>query len=139
MMVPTEMLIIPWFMMINTFQWTNSYWSLIFPNLSTAFGVFLMRQFFSGIPNDLFDAGRIDGLSEFGIFWKIALPMVKPALSALAIFTFLLSWNAFLWPVIALDNPNMYTLPVGIALFSGEMLNRWDMIRSEGADSERVR
>ena len=128
MMVPTEMLVIPWFMMTNTLHWTNSYWSLIFPSLSTALGVFLMRQFFVGIPDDLLDAGRIDGLSEFGVFWKIALPMVIPALSALAILTFLMSWNAFLWPVIALDDPNMYTLPVGIAQFSGEMKNRWDMI-----------
>jgi multiple sugar transport system permease protein len=128
MMIPTEMLIIPWFMMTNTFQWTNTFWSLVFPNLSTALGVFLMRQFFSGIPNDLLDAGRVDGLSEFGIYWKIALPLVKPALSALAILTFLMTWNAFLWPVIALDDPNMYTLPVGIAQFSGEMINRWDMI-----------
>ena len=128
LMIPTEMLIIPWFLMVNKLGWTNSYWSLLFPSLVTAFGIFLMRQFFSGIPDDLLDAGRIDGLSEFGVYRKVALPLVKPALSALGIFTFLGSWNAFLWPVVALDDPSKYTLPVGIALFSGEMLNEWDLI-----------
>lgn len=128
LMIPTEMLIIPWFLMVNKMGWNNSYWSLLFPGLVTAFGIFLMRQFFTGIPDGLLDAGRIDGLSEFGVYRKIALPLVKPALSALGIFTFLGSWNAFLWPVVALDDPTKYTLPVGIALFSGEMLNEWDLI-----------
>lgn len=128
LMIPTEMLIIPWFLMVNKMGWNNSYWSLLFPGLVTAFGIFLMRQFFMGIPDDLLDAGRIDGLSEFGVYRKVALPLVKPALSALGIFTFLGSWNAFLWPVVALDDPSRYTLPVGIALFSGEMLNEWDLI-----------
>ncbi len=128
LMVPTEMLIIPWFLMINKFGWVNSYWSILFPGLVSAFGIFLMKQFFTGIPDDLLDAGRIDGLSEFGVYWHVALPLVRPALSALAIFTFLASWNAFLWPVIAIDDPNMYTLPVGLALFSSEVLNEWDLI-----------
>lgn len=128
MMVPTEMLIIPWFLMVNKFGWFNSYMSLLFPGLSTAFGIFMMRQFFMSIPDDLLDAGRIDGLSEFGVYWHVALPLVKPALSALGIFTFLGNWNAFLWPVIAVDDPEMYTLPVGLSLFSGEMYNQWDLI-----------
>lgn len=128
LMVPTEMLIIPWYLAIIKTGLTNTYVSLLFPGLVTAFGIFLMRQFFSGIPEELLDAARIDGYSEFQIYRKIALPLVKPALSALGIFTFLGSWNAFLWPVIALDNPDKYTLPVGISLFSGEMLNQWDLI-----------
>jgi multiple sugar transport system permease protein len=75
----------------------------------------MMRQFFAGVPNELLEAARIDGLSEFGIYLKTALPLVKPALSALGIFTFLGNWNAFLWPVIAVDKPDIYTLPVGLA------------------------
>lgn len=130
LMVPTEMLIIPWYLMINKFGWFNTYWSLLFPGLSSAFGIFMMRQFFMGIPDDLLDAGRIDGLSEFGVYWHIALPLVKPALSALGIFTFLGNWNAFLWPVIAVDSPEIYTLPVGLSLFSGEVYNQWDLIMS---------
>jgi multiple sugar transport system permease protein len=128
LMIPTEMLIIPWYIMTNRFGWTNTYWSLLFPGLTTAFGIFLMKQFFEGVPNDLLEAGRIDGLSEFGIFLRAALPLVKPALSALGIFTFLGNWNAFLWPVIVIDKPHLYTIPVGLALFSGESYNQWDLV-----------
>ncbi len=128
LMIPTEMLIIPWYMMSTTFGWLNSYWSLLFPGLTSAFGIFMMRQFFMGVPDDILEAGRIDGLSEFGIFARTAVPMVKPAMSALGIFTFLGNWNAFLWPVIAVDQAHIYTLPVGLALFSGESYNQWDLV-----------
>lgn len=128
LMIPTEMLIIPWYMMCSKLGWFNTYWSLLFPGLTSAFGIFMMRQFFMGIPNDLLEAGRIDGLSEFGIFLKAAVPLVKPAMSALGIFTFLGNWNAFLWPVIAVDKKEFYTLPVGLALFSGESYNQWDLV-----------
>lgn len=128
LMIPTEMLIIPWYMMSNTLGWLNTYWSLLFPGLTSAFGIFMMRQFFMGVPDDILEAGRIDGLTEFGIFMRAAMPMVKPAMSALGIFTFLGNWNAFLWPVIAVDRTDIYTLPVGLALFSGESYNQWDLV-----------
>lgn len=128
LMIPTEMLIIPWYMMINKLKLFNTYFSLLFPGLTSAFGIFLMKQFFDAIPNDLLEAGRIDGLSEFGIFTRTAVPLVKPAIAALGIFTFLGNWNAFLWPVIAVDKLEFYTLPVGLSLFSGEALNQWDLI-----------
>ncbi|WP_353512629.1 carbohydrate ABC transporter permease [Thermus sp. LT1-2-5] len=128
LMVPTEMLVIPWYVMSAERGWINTYWGLLFPGLITAFGVFLMRQFFETLPQDLFDAGRIDGLSEFGIFWRIGLPLVRPALAALGIFTFLGNWNAFLWPLIVVQTPEMRTLPVGIALFSGEAGTAWNLI-----------
>jgi multiple sugar transport system permease protein len=130
LMIPTEMLIIPWYMMSSTMGWLNTYWSLLFPGLTSAFGIFMMRQFFLGVPDDILEAGRIDGLTEFGIFLKAAMPMVKPAMSALGIFTFLGNWNAFLWPVIAVDKPTIITLPVGLALFSGEAYNQWDLVMS---------
>lgn len=120
LMVPTEMLVIPWYMMSINFHWTDSYWGIMFPGVISAFGVFLMRQFFSGVPNDLIDAARLDGFSEFRIFWKIALPLVKPALASLCIFTFLGNWNAYIWPLIVTRSPEMRTLPVGIAFFSSE-------------------
>jgi multiple sugar transport system permease protein len=128
LMVPTEMLVIPWFATSAQYGWTNSYWGLLFPGLMTAFGVFLMRQFFETLPNDLLDAARIDGLSEFGVFWRVALPLVKPTLAALAILTFLGNWNAFLWPLIVTQSQEMYTLPVGLALFSGEAGSQWNLI-----------
>src|SRR5256886_17205567 len=92
----------------------------MFPGLLPAFGVFLIRQFMSGVPDELLDAGRMDGVTEFGLYWRIALPQIRPALAALCIFTFLGNWNAFLWPTIVIQTANMRTLPVGIALFSGE-------------------
>jgi multiple sugar transport system permease protein len=128
LMVPTEMLIIPWYLAVTKLRLFDSHISLIFPGLSSAFGIFLMKQFFEAVPNDLLEAGRIDGLSEFGIFLKAAVPLVKPAISALGIFTFLGNWNAFLWPVIAVNSTKFYTLPVGLAQFSSESYNQWDLI-----------
>ena len=128
LMIPTEMMIIPWYLAVVKLRLTNSMISLLFPGLMSAFGIFLMKQFFTGVPNDLLDAGRIDGLSELAIYRKIALPLVRPALSALGIFTFLGSWNSFLWPVIVLNNKNMYTITVGVAQFSSEILDQWDLI-----------
>jgi multiple sugar transport system permease protein len=128
LMVPTEMLIIPWYVMSVDYGWVNTFWGLLFPGLISAFGVFLMRQFFESLPTDLLDAGRIDGLSEFGVFWRVAFPLVRPALAALGIFTFLGNWNAFLWPLVIIQTPEMRTLPVGVALFSGEAGTAWHLI-----------
>lgn len=128
MMIPTEMLVIPWYIMSVNFSWSNTSWGIMFPGMITAFGVFLMRQFFLSVPNDLLDAGRLDGVSEFGLFYKVALPQVKPALSALIIFNFLGNWNAFLWPMIAVDRAAMRTLPVGLAFFSNEVITQWELI-----------
>ena len=128
LMVPTEMLIIPWYATSAQFGWTNSYWGLLFPGLMTAFGVFFTRQFFDTVPDDLLDAGRIDGLSELGVFWRVGLPLVRSTLAALAILTFLGNWNAFLWPLIVTQTQSMYTLPVGLALFSGEAGSQWNLI-----------
>lgn len=128
LMVPTEMLIIPWFIMSNSLNWVDTYWGIMFPGVMTAFGIFLMKQFMEGVPSELLDAARIDGVSEFGLFWRIALPLVKPALAALCIFNFLGNWNAFLWPVIITEKMNMRTLPVGLAFFSGEAGSSWELI-----------
>lgn len=128
LMIPTEMLIVPWYLMAKNLGWLNSYWGIMFPGMMTGFGVFLMRQFFTGIPDDYIHAARIDGLSEFQIWWQVALPLVTPALSALAIFTFLGNWTAFLWPLIVTNDRGLYTLPVGLASFSGEYLTEWELI-----------
>jgi len=133
LMVPTEMLVIPWYMMSIELNWTDSYWGIMFPGVISAFGVFLMRQFFTGVPGDLLDAARIDGFTEFQIFWKIALPLVKPAVSALCIFTFLGNWNAYIWPLIVVRSENMRTLPVGIAFFSSEAQSSFHLIMAAAA------
>lgn len=132
LMIPTEMLVIPWFVSVAELKLTHSvsgaYLAILFPGLISAFGIFLMRQFFESLPNDLLEAARIDGMNEFGIFWHIALPLVKPALASLAIFTFLGNWNAFLWPLIVIQEAKYRTLPVGTALFSGEAGTQWGLI-----------
>ena len=133
LMVPTEMLVIPWYVVAIDLRWTDSYWGIMFPGVISAFGVFLMRQFFGGVPNDLIDAARLDGFSEFRIFWKIALPLVKPALAALCIFTFLGNWNAYIWPLIVTRSPEMRTLPVGIAFFSSEANNAFHLVMAAAA------
>jgi multiple sugar transport system permease protein len=128
LMIPTEMLVLPWYAMAKTFGWLDTYWGIAFPGLMTGFGTFLMKQFFEGVPDDLLDAGRLDGLNEFQVWWQVAMPLVTPALSALAIFTFLGNWTAFLWPLIVITDRSLYTLPVGLASFSGEFQTEWEMV-----------
>jgi len=128
LMIPTEMLVIPWYLMSSKLGWTDTYWGIMFPGLITAFGVFLMKQFFESVPNDFLEAARIDGLNEFMIWWKVALPLVTPALSALAIFTFLGNWTAFFWPLIVTTDPSLYTLPVGLSSFAVEQSIQWELI-----------
>ena len=135
LMIPTEMLVIPWYMMSQSLGWLDSYWGIMFPGLMTAFGVFLMKQFFETVPDDFLEAARIDGLNEFQIWWQVALPMVKPALAALAIFIFLGNWTAFLWPLIVTTSPDLYTLPVGLSSFGDEADVAWELIMTGAAIS----
>ncbi len=128
LMIPTEMLVIPWYALARALKWGNTYWGIMFPGMISAFGVFLMRQFMSTIPDDLIDAARIDGRSEFMIFITVVMPLVTPALATLAIFNFIGNWNAFLWPLIIASKPAMFTLPVGLANFSGEAGSDWHLI-----------
>jgi multiple sugar transport system permease protein len=107
-MIPTEMLVIPWYLMASKLGWLDSYWGIMFPGMMTAFGTFLMKQFFETVPNDFLEAARVDGLNEFAIWWKVALPLVTPALSALAIFTFLGNWTAFFWPLIVTTSGTLH-------------------------------
>lgn len=133
LMIPTEMLVIPWYVMARNFGWLDTYWGIMFPGMMTAFGTFLMKQFFETVPNDFLEAARIDGLNEFAIFWRIALPLVTPALSALAIFTFLSNWTAFIWPLIVTTSKELYTLPVGLSSFAVEQAVQWELIMTGAA------
>ena len=128
LMIPTEMLVIPWYAMTRAMKWVNTYWAIMFPGMISAFGVYLMRQFMSTIPDDLIDAARVDGQGELRIFLTVVLPLVSPALATLAIFNFIGNWNSFLWPLIAASKPKMFTLPVGLANFSGEAGSDWHYI-----------
>jgi ABC-type glycerol-3-phosphate transport system permease component len=135
LMIPTEMLVIPWYLMSQQFGWLDTYWGIMFPGLMTAFGVFLMKQFFETVPDDFLEAARIDGLNELQIWWTVAMPMVKPALAALAIFVFLGNWTAFIWPLIVTTNTSLYTLPVGLATFGDEADVAWELIMTGAAIS----
>ncbi len=128
LMIPTEMLVIPWYLGALKLGIANTYFAIALPGMITAFGIFLLRGFFESIPDELFDAGRLDGLSEFGLYTRIGLPLITPALAALAIFNFLGNYNAYLWPLIIIQSPEIRTLPIGIALFSGEAGAEWHLI-----------
>ncbi|MFF2910815.1 carbohydrate ABC transporter permease [Paenibacillus sp. NPDC057934] len=129
-MVPTEMLIIPWYLIANEFGWSDTNWGVLFPSIITAFGIFLMRQFMDSIPSELLDAARIDGLNEWRILLNIAIPLVKPAIVTLIILTFIGNWNQFIWPLIVLQTEEKFTLPVGIVYFSSELkdTSNWILI-----------
>ena len=116
MMIPDIAVLIPGYMFMVKIHWVDTYRGLIIPGLASAFGIFIMRQFMYSIPDELLDAARIDGASEFRIFVKIVLPMSTPALTTLAIFTFFGRWNDFLWPVIMIRSKKLYTLPLSLML-----------------------
>ncbi|MBQ9300620.1 MAG: carbohydrate ABC transporter permease, partial [Clostridia bacterium] len=120
MMIPFQITMIPTYLLLNDMRILNTFAGLILPRLTNAFGIYFMRQSFLGVPSDLLDAGRIDGLSEFGIFCRVSLPVVHSSLSTLAVFHFMAGWNDFLWPMLMTNTQEMQTLPVGLALFQGE-------------------
>ena len=119
MLVPPQVNIIPLFFLMRQFHWINTYQALILPGLFGGLGIFLMRQYFLGLPKDLEESAIIDGCNIFTTFFKIALPLAMPAVVTLAIFTFVTSWNSFMWPLIVTNTETMRTLPVGLAIFKG--------------------
>lgn len=127
LMVPGQVTIIPLYLFFNDLELLDTYPAVILPRLAAAIGVFMLRQFFLSIPGELEEAARIDGCSRYGIFWRIILPLARPSLTALAIFTLVWSWNDFMWPLIALSSKEMYTLPVGISTLVGYYARDWGM------------
>jgi multiple sugar transport system permease protein len=114
MMIPFFVVLIPIFFLVRQLGWMDSYLGLIVPNVVTAFGIFLMRQYMLSLPDELLDAARIDGASELGIYWRIALPLAGPALGALAILAFVYHWNSFLWPLVVIRSRELATIPIGL-------------------------
>ena len=118
--VPAQLTYIPSFVLaVNVFHYYDSLPALILPNLASAFNIFLLRQAFRGVPNELIDAARMDGASELRIWWSVLLPIIRPSLAAVAIFTFVTSWNDFLWPSLMLHTRDHMTLPVGLVALQG--------------------
>jgi len=127
-MIPLEAMIVPLFVLVKDLGWLNSYVGLIIPAGGSAFGIFMMRQHMLAMPDELIEAARIDGASEFGIFWKIMLPLAKPPLITVGIFTFLGSWNDFFGPLIYLNSPDKFTVAVGLATFRSVLATRWELL-----------
>jgi ABC-type glycerol-3-phosphate transport system permease component len=115
LMVPSQVNLIPMYRIMTRLHWTDTYLALIVPNLTSVFGIFMMRQFLMSIPNELLDAARIDGCNEFQVFHKVALPLALPGIATLVILTFMDRWNDFLWPRIVTNSEKLFTLPVGLA------------------------
>ncbi len=127
-MIPFQIVMIPLYILTVQLGLRNTYLGVIFPSLASAFGIFLLRQAFLGVPKELEEAARIDGCSELGIWWHIMLPSIRPALVTLAIFVFIGSWSDFLWPLIVLDRPEYYTLPLGVAKLASALDLDWRLI-----------
>ena len=128
MMVPGAVTMIPVFILLRTLGWVDTYKAIILPGIFTAYGTFLLRQFFLTLPKELEDAAKIDGCSYFGIFWKIILPLSKPALATLTTFTFMGSWMNFMWPLIVINTHDKFTLPVGLSYFQSLHNTDWTLL-----------
>ncbi|WP_445260726.1 carbohydrate ABC transporter permease [Planktothrix sp. PCC 11201] len=127
-MIPFQIVMIPLYVLTVQLELRNSYLGIIFPSIASAFGIFLLRQAFQSVPKELEEAARIDGCSELGIWWNVMIPAAKPALITLAIFVFIGSWSDFLWPLLVLDQPDFYTMPLGVATLAGTFSLDWRLI-----------
>ncbi len=132
MTIPVWAIVVPLFVWFTQLHLIDTYWALILPGSASAFGIFLMRQYIQGIPSEMLDSARIDGCSEFMIYFRIVLPVIKPALGALAIYAFLLSWNNFIGPLIFIRSPDMFTLPVGLASLVGPKKPEYGQLMAGG-------
>ena len=120
LVIPVQVSMLPLFLLMRELHLINSYWGVIIPSMASIFAIFLVRQYAVSIPDDLLDAARIDGASEWRIYWAVVLPVIRPILATLAIWTFLTTWNDFMWPLIVLSDESKYTLPVALASLVGE-------------------
>lgn len=128
MMVPSEVLLIPNFITIANLGWIDTYQALIVPWLASVFSIFLLRQFFLGIPMQLSYAAKVDGCGDFRFLWYVMIPLAKPALITITLLTTISSWNAFLWPLVVTNVSDMRTVPVGLAMFRGEAGSQYDLL-----------
>lgn len=128
LMIPISVILVPVFLVITTIGWNNNLLGVIIPGAATPTGVFLLRQYMLTIPDELLDSARIDGASEWRIYWSIVLPLARPALAVLAIFSVMWRWNDFLWPLIVLSRSELFTLQVGLNSFQGELNIQWHYV-----------
>ncbi|MDM9380625.1 carbohydrate ABC transporter permease [Chlorogloeopsis sp. ULAP01] len=127
-MIPFQIVMIPLYILTVQLGLRNTYLGVIFPGLASAFGIFLLRQAFMSVPKEMEEAARMDGCSELGLWWYVMLPAIRPALVTLAIFVFIGSWSDFLWPLIVIQDENLYTLPLGVAKLAGTFSLDWRLV-----------
>jgi len=120
LVIPAQVGMLPLFLLMKSLGLVNTYWGVIIPSLASVFGIFLIRQFMLSVPQELLEAARIDGAGEWRIYWSVVMPLARPILATLAIFTFMTTWNDFMWPLIVLSDESRYTLPVSLANLVGE-------------------
>ncbi len=132
MVVPAQVTLVPVYIILQKLRWIDTYKALIIPGLAGPFGVFLLRQFFLNVPSEIEEAARIDGCGNLRIFFQIILPLARPALTTLAIFTALGSWNGFFWPLIVTNSLNMRTLPIGLAILNGQWWSEQHLLMAAG-------
>jgi ABC-type glycerol-3-phosphate transport system permease component len=120
MMIPTQAILVPQFRIVNSLGLIGTFWAVIIPGAAATFGIFLARQFMVAIPDSIIEAGKLDGASSLRIFWSLVLPLCKPLLAVLTLLTVMYQWNDFLWPLIALKDPQLYTLPIGLQFLQGQ-------------------
>jgi multiple sugar transport system permease protein len=120
LVLPVQVAMLPLFLLLKQLGLINTYWGVIIPGMASIFGIFLIRQYATSVPDELLDAARVDGAGEFRIYWSVVLPVIVPILATLAIWTFLSTWNDFMWPLIVLSDERRYTLPVALASLVGE-------------------
>jgi multiple sugar transport system permease protein len=128
MMIPFQVTLIPIFSLLSHLGWINTYQGLILPRATSAFGIFFLRQFFLSLPKDLESAARVDGASEFRIWWQIMMPLAAPALLTIALFHLMYNWNDLLWPLVFTTDASKQTLPVGLSLFNGEHAPQYGLL-----------
>jgi ABC-type glycerol-3-phosphate transport system permease component len=130
LMIPVQVVMIPQFRIVAELGWLNTYWAVIIPRAAEAFGVFLARQYFLSIPDDLIDAARLDGASSLRILRSIVLPLARPLIAVLVIFTFMYRWNELAWPLIVLRDVDLYTVPIGLAFLQGQYTTDYSALMS---------
>jgi multiple sugar transport system permease protein len=133
MMIPAQATLVPLFMIMMRIHLLNTYGAIILPALGQVWGVFLLRQYLQTLSIDYFDAARMDGASEWTVFWRVVIPLSTPALGALGLLTFVATWNDFVWPLIALNSTSLFTLPVGLSTLQQQYYTNYGYILAGGA------
>jgi multiple sugar transport system permease protein len=133
MIIPSQVTMLPLFLMLNKMGLVNTYFGVLIPGIASIFGIFLIRQYALSIPDSLIEAAKMDGAGDFRVYWSVILPLCKPILITLAIFTFMGTWNDFLWPLIVMTDDSMYTLPLALASLSGEHVQDTELMMAGSA------